>query len=70
MNLLFFARGPLASLKRTQPTLRLLLVLAFSGVALALVALLSVSIGQISTQQLERDARRSSPFWPRKWLEE
>ncbi|MCB0104578.1 MAG: hypothetical protein KDE53_01685, partial [Caldilineaceae bacterium] len=42
-----------------QPTLRLLLVLTFSGVALALVALLSVIIGQISARQLERDARQS-----------
>lgn len=43
----------------SQPSLRLLLVLTFGGVALALVTLLSFIVGQISTRQLEADARES-----------
>lgn len=43
----------------SQPSLRLLLVLTFGGVALALVTLLSLIVGQISTMQLEADARES-----------
>ncbi len=46
-------------MKRRQLSLRMLLVLTFSGVALALVALLSLVVGQISVRQLETDARRS-----------
>ncbi len=46
-------------MKRSQLSLRMLLVLTFSGVALALVALLSIVVGQISVRQLENDARRS-----------
>lgn len=42
-----------------QPTLRFLLVITFSGVALTLVALLSLIVGQISARQLEQDARQS-----------
>ncbi|HMN26972.1 MAG TPA: histidine kinase [Caldilineaceae bacterium] len=42
-----------------QPSLRLLLVLTFGGVVMALVTLLSLIIGQISTHQLEADARQS-----------
>lgn len=42
-----------------QPSLRLLLVLAFGGVALMLVTLLSLVMGQITTSQLEADARES-----------
>lgn len=43
----------------SQPSLRLLLVLTFGGVALALVTLLSLIVGQISTAQVEADARKS-----------
>ncbi|MEZ4729329.1 MAG: histidine kinase [Caldilineaceae bacterium] len=46
-------------MKNGQPSLRLLLVLTFGGVALALVTLLSFIVGQISTSQLEADARGS-----------
>lgn len=42
-----------------QPSLRLILVLTFGGAAMALVTLLSLIIGQISTNQLESDARQS-----------
>jgi signal transduction histidine kinase len=45
--------------RTTQPSLRLLLVLTFGGVAMALVTLLSLIVGQISTHQLEADARQS-----------
>jgi len=50
------SRRPINS---AQPSLRLLLVLTFGGVALALVTLLSLIVGQISTVQLEADARES-----------
>ena len=43
----------------SQPSLRLLLVLTFGGVALTLVTLLSLIVGQISTIQVEADARES-----------
>ncbi|MEZ4862394.1 MAG: histidine kinase [Caldilineaceae bacterium] len=46
-------------MQTTQPSLKLLLVLTFGGVALLLVTLLSLVIGQISTIQLEADARAS-----------
>lgn len=46
-------------MNRSQPSLRLLLVLTFGGVALALVTLLSFIVGQISTWQLEADARET-----------
>lgn len=42
-----------------QPSLRLLLVLTFGGVTMALVTLLSLIVGEISTNQLEADARQS-----------
>ncbi|MBX3015348.1 MAG: HAMP domain-containing protein [Caldilineaceae bacterium] len=46
-------------INRSQPSLRLLLVVTFGGVALALVTLLSLIVGQISTAQVEADARSS-----------
>ncbi len=50
---------PSRAIYSRQPSLRLLLVLTFGGVALALVTLLSLIVGQISTGQLEADARES-----------
>ena len=46
-------------MNRSQPSLRLLLVVTFGGVALSLVTLLSFIVGQISTRQLEADAQET-----------
>jgi signal transduction histidine kinase len=49
----------LTAMPGPQPSLRLLLVLTFGGVTMSLVTLLTLIVGQISTSQLEADARES-----------